>query len=184
MKRFNNTVLQIKKKFTARKNGRWIVIAGYPYNNPTSADFQDQFVRVSFPPIKFVILGTFVSFSHLWWFQWKFLKLTGAIDTTEREKPKYFWILTISMKNKIIITFFIIFWMSFLERDMNGEFSKESRMYFSEIFTDRVIFRRTCPSWSAESTNLGTFLKAWIAFFFFLKSFLKRVWRTNSKKKS
>jgi len=50
-----------KKKFTARKNGRWIVIAGGRYNNPTSADFQDQFVRVGFPNLKFVILATFVS---------------------------------------------------------------------------------------------------------------------------
>ena len=59
---YNNTT---KKEFTVRKNGRWIVIAGGPYNNPTSADFQDQFVRVSFPPLKFVILVNFVSFSHL-----------------------------------------------------------------------------------------------------------------------
>jgi len=88
------------------------------------------------------------------------------------------------MKNKIIITFFIIFWMSFLERDMNGELWKKSQMYFSEIFTGRVFFRRTCLSWSAESTNLGTFLEAWIVFFFsfFLKPFLERVWKKNSKK--
>jgi len=49
---------------------------------------------------------------------------------------------------------------------MNGEFWKKSHMYFSEIFTGRVIFRRAYSSWSAESTNLGIFLKAWIAFFF------------------
>jgi len=84
------TLYYKKKKLTARKSVRWIVIAGGSYNNPTSADFQDQFVRVSFPPLKFMILATFVSFSHLWWFQWKFLKLTRAIDTTERDFWNFF----------------------------------------------------------------------------------------------
>ena len=46
-----------------------------PINNPTSADFQDQFVGVSFPSLKFGILACFV----LWWFQWKFLKLTDRL---------------------------------------------------------------------------------------------------------
>jgi len=73
------------------------------------------------------------------------------------------------LQSQIIITFFMIFWMSFLERDMNGGFWKKSQMYFSEIFTGRVIFRRTCPTCRHESTNLGTFLKAWIAFFFLSK---------------
>ena len=58
-----------KRKFTARKNGRWIVIAEGPYNNPTSADFQDQFVRVRFPPLSswFLLLLSHlpVSYTHL-----------------------------------------------------------------------------------------------------------------------
>jgi len=33
-----------------------------PIKQPTSADFQDQFVGVSFPPLKFGILATFFSY--------------------------------------------------------------------------------------------------------------------------
>ena len=56
-----------------------------------SADFQDQFVGVSFTPLKFGILAILVLFSHLWWFQWKFLE-TYSIDTTERNLFSEFFV--------------------------------------------------------------------------------------------
>ena len=60
----------------ARKNGRYILVVEEPYNNPTSAGFQDQFSRMSFAPLKFLIFAISDESSQLWRFHWKFLKLT------------------------------------------------------------------------------------------------------------
>jgi len=42
-------------------------------------DFQDQFVGVSFPPLKFAILAIFVSFSHFNNFDENFWSLQGRL---------------------------------------------------------------------------------------------------------
>ena len=92
LKNYKNTAdppltLWYNEKSSCEEKRRYILVVGGPENNSTSADLQNQFLKVSTALLEVFDVCYSVLFFHFWWFQWEFLKLTGP---TERNFWNFF----------------------------------------------------------------------------------------------